>query len=142
MAVSARAVVPFGESGFESLNAEPRILLDPNTLSPDGTIALADTAISDDGKLMAYAIATSGSDWNEWHVRDIDTGKDLSDDIKWVKFSGASWTKDNKGFFYSRYDVPKGAAMRDTNYFQKLYYHRLGPAQSDDKLIYERPDNK
>ena len=126
----------------ESLNAEPRVLLDPNTLSSDGTVALAGTAISDDGKLMAYGLATSGSDWNEWHVRDIDTGKDLSDDIKWVKFSGASWTKDNKGFFYSRYDEPKGAALRDTNYFQKLYYHRLGTPQSEDKLIYERPDNK
>jgi prolyl oligopeptidase len=126
----------------ESLNAEPRVLLDPNLLSTDGTVALADTEISDDGKLMAYAIATSGSDWTEWHVRDIDTGKDLSDDLKWVKFSGASWTKDNKGFYYSRYDEPTGATMRDTNYFQKLYYHRLGTAQSEDKLIYERPDNK
>jgi prolyl oligopeptidase len=126
----------------ESLNAEPRLLLDPNTLSPDGTVALAGEAISDDGKLMAYAIATSGSDWTEWHIRDIDTGKDLADDIKWVKFSGASWTKDNKGFFYSRYDEPTGAAMRDTNYFQKLYYHRLGTPQSEDELTYERPDNK
>jgi len=126
----------------ESLNAEPRVLLDPNTLSTDGTVALAGEAISDDGKLMAYGLAASGSDWTEWHVRDIDTGKDLSDDLKWVKFSGASWTKDNKGFFYSRYDEPKGAAMRDTNYFQKLYYHRLGTPQSEDKLIYERPDNK
>jgi prolyl oligopeptidase len=126
----------------ESLNAEPRVLLDPNTLSADGTVALAGTAISDDGKLMAYGLATSGSDWNEWRVRDIDTGKDLSDDLKWVKFSGASWTKDNKGIFYSRYDEPKGAALRDTNYFQKLYYHRIGTAQSEDKLIYERPDVK
>jgi prolyl oligopeptidase len=91
---------------------------------------------------MAYAIATSGSDWTEWHVRDIDTGKDLSDDLKWVKFSGASWTKDNKGFYYSRYDEPKGAALREANYYHKLYYHRLGTAQSEDKLIYERPDNK
>jgi prolyl oligopeptidase len=126
----------------ESLNADPRVLLDPNTLSPDGTVALAGTAISDDGKLMAYGLATSGSDWNEWHVRDIDTGKDLADDLQWVKFSGASWTKDNKGFYYSRYDEPKGAALREANYFHKLYYHRLGTAQSEDKLIYERPDNK
>src|SRR5580700_35237 len=126
----------------ESLNAEPRVLLDPNLLSTDGTVALAGTEISDDGKLMAYGIATSGSDWNEWHVRDIDTGKDLSDDLKWVKFSGASFSKDNKGFYYSRYDEPKGAALREANYFQKLYYHRLGTAQSEDKLIYERPDNK
>jgi prolyl oligopeptidase len=126
----------------ESLHAEPRVLLDPNLLSTDGTVALADTEISDDGKLMAYGIATSGSDWTEWHVRDIDSGKDLSDDLKWVKFSGASWSKDNKGFYYSRYDEPTGAAMRDANYFQKLHYHRLGTPQSEDKLIYDRPDNK
>jgi prolyl oligopeptidase len=126
----------------DSLNAEPRVLLDPNTLSTDGTVALAGSAVSDDGKLVTYGLATSGSDWTEWHVRDVDTGKELSDDIKWVKFSGASWTKDNKGFFYSRYAEPKGAAMRDANYFQKLYYHRLGTAQSEDKLIYERPDMK
>jgi prolyl oligopeptidase len=126
----------------ESLNAEPRELLDPNKLSSDGTVALSATAFSDDGKLMAYAIAASGSDWTEWHVRDVDTGKDLPDDIKWVKFSGASWSKDGKGFYYSHYDEPTGATMRDTNYFQKLYYHRLGTAQSGDKLIYERPDNK
>ena len=126
----------------ESIHGEPRVLLDPNLLSSDGTVALSGAEISDDGKLMAYGLATSGSDWNEWHVRDIDTGKDLSDDLKWVKFSGASWSKDNKGFYYSRYDEPTGAAMRDTNYFQKLYYHRLGTAQSEDKLIYDRPDNK
>jgi prolyl oligopeptidase len=126
----------------ESLNAEPRVLLDPNTLSSDGTVALAGEAVSDDGKRMAYGTAASGSDWTEWHVRDVDTGKDLDDVIKWVKFSGASWTKDGKGFFYSRYDEPKGATMRDTNYFQKLYYHVVGTTQADDKLIYERPDNK
>ena len=126
----------------ESLNAEPRVLLDPNALSADGTVALAGTATSDDGKLMAYGLAASGSDWNEWHVRNVDTGKDLPDDLKWLKFSGASWTKDNKGFYYSRYAEPTGAALRDANYFQKLYYHRLGTAQSEDKLIYERPDNK
>jgi len=127
----------------ESLNSEPRVLLDPNTLSSDGTVALAGSAISDDGKRMAYGTATSGSDWTEWHVRDVDTGKDLPDVIKWVKFSGASWTKDGKGFFYSRYDEPKeGTAMRGTNYFQKLYYHVVGTTQAEDKLIYDRPDNK
>ncbi|MFZ0538222.1 MAG: prolyl oligopeptidase family serine peptidase [Candidatus Sulfotelmatobacter sp.] len=127
----------------ESLNAEPRILLDPNTLSADGTVALSGEAISDDGKLLAYGTAASGSDWMEWHVRDIDSGKDLSDLIKWVKFSGASWTKDGKGFYYSRYAEPMhDASMRDANYFQKLYYHRLGTTQAEDQLIYERPDNK
>ena len=127
----------------ESLGTEPRVLLDPNTLSADGTVALSGEAISDDGKLLAYGTAASGSDWMEWHVRDIDSGKDLSDLIKWVKFSGASWTKDAKGFYYSRYDEPKhDTATRDANYFQKLYYHRLGTTQSEDQLIYERPDNK
>ena len=127
----------------ESLDAEPRQLLDPNTLSSDGTVALVGHAISDDGKLLAYGTAASGSDWMEWHVRDVDTGRDLSDDIQWVKFSGASWTKDGKGFFYSRFDEPKaGTMLRDVNYFQKLYYHKLGTAQPEDKLIYDRPDNK
>ena len=128
----------------DSLAAEPRVLLDPNTLSADGTVALGGTAITDDGKLMAYGTAASGSDWQEWHVRDVDSGKDLPDVIQWVKFSGASWTKDGKGFFYSRYDEPKkdSAALRDANYFQKLYFHRLGTAQAEDKLVYERPDNK
>ena len=126
----------------DSLNAEPRVLLDPNTLSSDGTVALSGHAITDDGKLLAYGTAASGSDWTQWHVRDVSTGKDLPDLIKWVKFSGASWTKDGKGFFYSRYDEPKGTALRDANYFQKLYYHKLGTEQAEDKLIYERPDNK
>jgi len=126
----------------ESLTAEPRVLLDPNTLSADGTVALSGRTITDDGKLLAYGTAASGSDWQEWHVRDVDTGKDLPDLIKWVKFSGASWTKDGKGFFYSRYDEPKGTALRDANYFQKLYYHKLGDSQDKDTLVYERPDNK
>jgi len=127
----------------DSLDAQPRVLLDPNTLSADGTVALSGQAITDDGKLLAYGTAASGSDWVEWHVRDVDSGKDLPDLIKWVKFSDASWTKDGKGFYYSRFDEPKqGKEMRDTNYFQKLYYHRLGTSQSEDKLIYERPDNK
>lgn len=126
----------------ESLNAEPRVLLDPNTLSSDGTVALAGASITDDGKLMAYATAQSGSDWQEWHVRDVSSGKDLPDVLQWSKFSGAAWSKDDKGFFYSRYDEPKGTALRDTNYFQKLYYHQLGTSQAEDRLIYERPDNK
>jgi prolyl oligopeptidase len=127
----------------ESLNAEPRVLLDPNTLSSDGTVALVGHAVSDDGKLLAYGTSASGSDWMEWRVRDVDSGKDMADDIKWVKFSGASWTKDGKSFYYSRYDEPKqGAPLRDANYFQKLYVHHLGTEQSEDKLVYERPDNK
>lgn len=126
-----------------SLDAEALVLLDPNTLSEDGTIALSGLSISNDGKLMAYGLSTSGSDWNEWKVRDVETGKDLSDQIKWVKFSGASWTHDGQGFFYSRYDEPKEATkLEDANYYQKLYYHKLGTSQAEDRLIYERPDQK
>ncbi|MGB5961091.1 MAG: prolyl oligopeptidase family serine peptidase [Coleofasciculaceae cyanobacterium] len=126
-----------------SLDAEPTVLLNPNTLSEDGTIALSGLSISNDGKLMAYSLSTSGSDWNEWKVRDVETAKDLPDQISWVKFSGASWTHDNQGFFYSRYDEPKEATkLEDANYYQKLYYHKLGTSQAEDKLIYERPDQK
>ncbi|HKY30298.1 MAG TPA: prolyl oligopeptidase family serine peptidase [Pyrinomonadaceae bacterium] len=125
-----------------SLEGQPKVLLDPNTLSADGTVALSGLAITEDGKRMAYGLSASGSDWQEWKVRDVDTGKDLSDTIKWVKFSGASWTPDGAGFFYSRYDEPKGDALKGTNYFQKLYYHKLGTPQSEDVLVYERPDQK
>ncbi|MFN8001622.1 MAG: prolyl oligopeptidase family serine peptidase [Acidobacteriota bacterium] len=126
-----------------SLEAEPRVLLDPNKLSADGTVALSGLAISHDGKYLAYSLSSSGSDWQEWHVREIATGRDLSDVIKWSKFSGAAWTKDGQGFFYSRYDEPNEKTKHeDVNYFQKLYYHRLGTAQAEDVLIYERRDQK
>ncbi len=126
-----------------SLDAEPSLLLDPNKLSADGTVALAGSRVSHDGNLMAYGLAMAGSDWQDWKVRDVRTGKDLPDEVHWVKFSGASWSGDNKGFFYSRYDEPKkGEVLKGVNYFHKLYYHRLGTPQSEDKLIYERPDQK
>jgi prolyl oligopeptidase len=126
----------------DALNGEPRMLLDPNKLSSDGTIAVTESTISDNGKLFAYALSTSGSDWMEWHFRDVNSGKDLSDIIKWSKFSAGAFTKDGKGFFYSRYDEPKSGALVNANYFQKLYFHRIGSPQADDVLIYERPDNK
>ena len=124
------------------LDAPPKMILDPNTLSSDGTVAVSGTQVSPDGKLLAYSISASGSDWQEWKVRDVETGQDLSDDLKWVKFSGASWTNDGKGFFYNRYDEPKGDALKGTNYFQKVYFHRIGAAQAEDTLVYERPDQK
>ena len=124
----------------DSKKAQPRVLLDPNTLSPDGTVALSALAVSDNGKLLAYGVSASGSDWQEFRVRDIDTGKDLSDTLRWIKFSSMSWTKDNKGFFYSRYDEPAGDALTGVNRFQKLYYHRIGLPQAADRLVYERPD--
>ncbi|MHA3773418.1 prolyl oligopeptidase family serine peptidase [Verrucomicrobiota bacterium sgz303538] len=127
----------------DTLASEPRVLLDPNSLSSDGTISLTKFSITDDGKLLAYGLARAGSDWEEWHVRDIDTGKDREDLIKWVKFSSASWTKDGSGFYYSRYDEPKqGAQLTGLNEFQKLYFHRIGTPQSDDTLVYERKDHK
>ncbi len=126
-----------------SLDAEPRLLLDPNTLSEDGTVALSGIAITEDGKFMAYGLSTSGSDWQEWKVRNVETGEDLSDHLKWIKFSGASWTHDNQGFFYSRYEEPnEKTKLEDINYFQKLFYHQLGKPQSEDVLIYERPEQK
>ena len=126
-----------------SLDGKPEVLLDPNTLSEDGTIALSGMAITDDGKLMAYGLSVAGSDWQEWKVRNVETGEDLGDRLQWIKFSGASWTKDGKGFFYSRFDEPNEATkLEDVNYYQKLYYHQLGQPQSADILIYERPDQK
>jgi prolyl oligopeptidase len=128
---------------LKSLDGEPRVLLDPNKLSTDGTVALSGWAFTEDGKYLAYGLSTSGSDWQEWKVREIETGNDLSDQIKWVKFSDASWTKDGKGFFYSRYDEPnEKTKLEDANYYQKLFYHRVGSPQSEDVLVYERKDQK
>ena len=126
----------------EGLDGDPRILLDPNTLSEDGTVSLAGTAVSPDGKYLAYGISSGGSDWREWRVRKVDTARDLSDRIEWVKFSGASWTGDGKGFFYSRYDKPQGDILEEANYFQKIYYHQIGEPQEKDRLVYERRDHK
>lgn len=127
----------------DSLDAEPRELLDPNRLSADGTVSLAGWQVSDDGRLLAYGLARSGSDWREWHVRDVVTGEDREDHLKWIKFSGVAWTPDHQGFFYSRYDEPAaGEKFTGTNYFQKLYYHRLGDPQDQDRLVYHRPDEK
>ncbi len=124
------------------LDAQPQMVLDPNTLSADGTVALSGLKVSPDGKLLAYSLSASGSDWQEWKVRDVETSKDLSDQLKWVKFSDVSWSRDGKGFFYSRYDEPKADALKGTNYFQKVYYHKLGTEQNQDVLVYERPDQK
>ena len=121
--------------------AAPRVLLDPNLLSPDGTVALSGQAASDDGHYLAYSISTSGSDWQELHVRDVNDARDLPDIVKWVKFSSIAWTHDNKGFFYSRYDEPtSGNKMTNVNRNHKIYYHRVGRPQSSDELIYDRPD--
>ncbi|HXY68663.1 MAG TPA: prolyl oligopeptidase family serine peptidase [Gemmatimonadales bacterium] len=123
-----------------SLDAQPRLLIDPNTLSSDGTVALTTWDVSDDGRYFGYGTAAAGSDWNELHVRRIATGRDLPDRLRWVKFSGLSWTHDDAGFFYSRYPTPAGNVLQAVVKNQKLYYHRLGTPQSADRLVYERPD--
>jgi prolyl oligopeptidase len=125
----------------ESEVEEARVLLDPNRLSPDGTIALTGWEVSEDGRLLAYALSEAGSDWKQWHVREVATGRDLADLVRWSKFSSVAWTQDGAGFFYSRYGAPaEGREHEDTNRNQKLYYHRLGTPQTDDELVYERPD--
>ena len=123
-----------------SLVADAEVLLDPNVLSSDGTVALSTLALSEDGRLLAYGTSASGSDWEEFHVRDIATARDRSDHLRWIKFSGASWTHDGRGFFYSRYPEAADKALTSVNRFQKVYYHRLGTAQARDVLVYERPD--
>jgi prolyl oligopeptidase len=123
-------------------DAAERMLFDPNTLSSDGTVALRETSISADGRLFAYALSEAGSDWQIWHVRDVATGKDLPDTLEWSKFGGASWRKDGSGFYYTAYDAPQsGSALKAATEYQKLYFHRLGTAQSVDELIYTRSDD-
>lgn len=125
----------------DTLTAEPSVLIDPNKWSKDGTVALGATSFSDNGRYVAYSVAEAGSDWNIWRILEVESGKLLEDELRWVKFSGAAWTADNKGFFYSRYDEPpKEAAFQKTNLNQKVFYHRVGTSQSQDVLVYKRPD--
>jgi prolyl oligopeptidase len=127
----------------KELTDAPQIVLDPNQLAADGTISVGVSELSSDGKFFAYGLESSGSDWTEVHIRDLQTGRDLPDLVRWLKFSEISWTKDNLGFFYTRYPAPSNAtgqkleSLRDP----KIYYHRLGDSQEKDQLIYERPDH-
>jgi prolyl oligopeptidase len=124
-----------------SLTAAPREILDPNALSPDGSIALATTSISDDGRYLVYGLSQGGSDFEQLHVRTLADGRDLPDTVHWVKFSRVAWTKDGRGFFYSRFPTPApGQALRAAALNQKLYYHVVGTPDSADRLIFERPD--
>jgi len=128
---------------MDSPKEEGRVLIDPNTLSEDGTIAMARWSVSPDGHWLAYATSESGSDWMTWRVRNVETGDDLPEVIEWSKFSMAEWRQDSSGFYYSRYDQPKtGADYTEQNYYQKVYFHHLGELQSNDVLVYERPDQK
>jgi len=125
-----------------SVDAEPQLLIDPNVISADGSISLSDDwSPSPDAKLLAYGLAEGGADWRTIHVRDLTTGKDLSDEVHWMRFSGLSWTKDSKGFFYSRYpEPPKNKVLEAALSGHAVYYHRVGTPQSSDTLIYERKD--
>ena len=126
----------------DTLDSDSRVLLDPNSWSKDGTVALSGSAFSDDGRYVAYGVQDAGSDWNTWKIMEIESGKILDDELKWVKFSGADWTPDSRGFFYARYPQPdEGAAFQSLNTNMKVYYHRVGSTQSSDVLGYERHDH-
>jgi prolyl oligopeptidase len=125
-----------------SLDAAPDVVIDPNVLSPDGSVSLAQWAPSPDGRLLAYGLSEGGADWQTIHVRDLSTGRDLDDAVEWMRFSGLSWTKDNRGFFYSRYpEPPKGQALEAALSGHAVYYHVVGTPQAEDVLVYERPDH-
>jgi prolyl oligopeptidase len=120
-----------------------RVLIDPNKLSEDGTVALMGLSVSDDGAKLAYALAEAGSDWMTWKVRDAESGEDTGDVLRWSKFSGASWTPDGRGFFYGRFPEPKeGDDLKAANFYQKVYYHALGTPQGDDRLVWKDDEHK
>ena len=121
-------------------DCKPRVLLDPNKFSQDGTISLGGTSVSNDASLLAYAISDGGSDWRTWKVLNIETGEVLTDTIQWAKFSNATWENDDSGFYYQKYDEPKNELLKDINTAPKLMFHELGTAQSEDIVIYENPD--
>ncbi len=123
----------------KGMNGQPRMLLDPNTLSADGTVSVSEFSVSRDGRYMAYSINKAGSDWTEFGILDVETGKVLPDKVEWVKFSGAAWQ--GEGFYYSRYNEPaKGKELSNRNEYHKVYFHKLGTQQSEDKLIFENPN--
>lgn len=127
---------------LDMLGGEPKVLLDPNTWSQDGTVALSGMAFSEDGEHVAYGVAEAGSDWVTWKIMEIESGRQLPDEIKWIKFGGAAWTLDGEGFFYSRYDEPKSdEQFQGLNLSQKVFYHRVGAAQAEDALILEEPEH-
>lgn len=126
-----------------SINDPGKLFFDPNKLAADGTAALSGSSFTDDGKLWAYGVSISGSDRTSWRIMNTETGEYLPDTLAPNRNGGVSWLKDNSGFFYSSYaPVEKGQELKTTTYFQKLYFHKLGTPQSEDYIVYERPDNK
>ncbi|MBX7053879.1 MAG: prolyl oligopeptidase family serine peptidase [Pyrinomonadaceae bacterium] len=126
-----------------SINDEGSVFFDPNKIKADGTAALNGSSFTDDGRLWAYGVSIAGSDRTEWKVMDVATGRLLPDTLSPNRQGGVSWLSDNSGFFYSRFpDATAGAELKSQNFYQKLYFHKLGTPQSDDQVVYERPDNK
>ena len=124
-----------------ALDAPPEVLIDPNLLSSDGTVALGALSFSHDGRFLAYSVSAAGSDWVEWRVREVASATDLPDVVRWSKFSGAAWLHDGSGFFYSRYAAPaEGDTYSGVNKHQQVYFHVLGTTQDEDRLVYARPD--
>ncbi|HBL29928.1 MAG TPA: S9 family peptidase, partial [Acidobacteria bacterium] len=121
---------------LDHLDGEARVLVDPNQLSGDGTVALTAFCVSEDGRHLAYGLTNGGSDWQEWRICEVATGRILPDVLHWVKFSQSAWTHDNAGFFYCRYDEPNPERPEDAHFWQKIYYHRLGTAQAEDVLVH------
>ena len=119
---------------------DERVLIDPNTFSDDGTISLGGTSVNNSADMIAFSISDGGSDWRVWKVLDIETGEVLEDEIKWAKFSGASWENDDSGFFYQKYDEPQGELLKKVNESPKLMFHKIGTDQSEDYVVYENPD--
>jgi len=122
----------------DAIDAEPRVLIDPNAFSEDATIALASWVPSPDGKWLAYSTSDGGTDWKTWHIRNVDTGEDLDDGVSRCKFTGASWSGDSKGFFYSRYPALENGAG-DGSKTTSVYFHRRGTAQEADEHVYTIP---
>ena len=122
-------------------SCDARVLIDPNQFSNDGTVSLGGTSISNDASHIAYSISDGGSDWRTWKIMNIETGEVLDDELNWAKFSGASWENDDSGFYYRKYDEPDGELLKELNESPKLMFHKIGTNQSEDKLIYENPQN-
>ena len=122
-------------------DCKERVLIDPNTFSEDGTVSLSGTSINNNATHIAFSISDGGSDWRSWKVMNIETGEVLEDNLKWAKFSGATWENDDSGFYYRRYEEPDGELLKELNESPKIMFHRIGTNQSDDQLIYENPDN-
>ncbi len=122
-----------------SLDGDVEVFLDPNTLKEDGTTALGSSSFSKDGKYFAYAVNDAGSDWQTIKIKNTETKEDLKDELKWAKFTGMAWH--GNGFYYSRYDIPKGSQYSTTNEYHKIYYHALNTPQSQDKLVFEQKDH-